>query len=129
MCAFLEARGGFPPGNNRVPKGVFPVSREDKTFAERQKFRNGYNKEVPYENQDHFSLHGVQTAQLQHHEEQEEHTRQTRNEQILQILQKTHSAQRDEVTGVPLFYVRRKIWQMRKRKPEIRKPTPERTAG
>jgi len=41
----------------------------------------------------------VQTAQLQHNEEQEEHARQAGDEQVLQILQEAHSPQRDEVIG------------------------------
>ena len=42
-------------------------------------------------------MHGVQAAQLQHDEEQEEFTRQIRDEQILQILQKAYSSQRKQV--------------------------------
>ena len=49
--------------------------------------------EVPKnESKNHISLYRVQTAQLQHKEKQEEHSRQNRDEQVLQILQETHSS-------------------------------------
>ena len=41
----------------------------------------------------------MQAAQLRHNEEQEEHTGQVGDEQILQILQEAHSPQRNEVSG------------------------------
>ena len=49
--------------------------------------------EVPKnESKNHNGLHRVQTKKLQHKEKQEEHSRQNGNEQVLQILQETHSS-------------------------------------
>ena len=42
-------------------------------------------------------MHRVQAAQLQHNEKQEKFPRQTRDEQVLQILQKAYSSQRNQV--------------------------------
>ena len=39
----------------------------------------------------------MRSAQLQHHQEQEEHTRQAGDEQVLQILQEAYAPQRDKV--------------------------------
>ena len=56
--------------------------------------------EVPkHESEDYTGLHGVQTAQLQHNEEQEERPRQVGDEQVLQILQEAHSPQGNKIRG------------------------------
>ena len=56
-------------------------------------FSSNILTEVPKnESKNHISLHRVQTTQLQHKEKQEEHSRQNRDEQVLQILQETHSS-------------------------------------
>ena len=48
--------------------------------------------EVPKnESENYIGLHGVQATQLQHDEKQEKHTRQVRDEQVLQILQEAYS--------------------------------------
>ena len=60
--------------------------------------QGGQKQEVPQdESQDYAGLHGVQTKKLRHNEKQEERSRQTRDEQVLQILQKAYSAQRNQV--------------------------------
>ena len=51
------------------------------------------------ESKNYIGVYRVQAAQLQHHEEQEERSRQTWNEQVLQILQKAHYSQGNQVTG------------------------------
>ena len=55
-------------------------------LREVHKFRLFSYRRYRYESQDHLSLHRVQAAQLQHHEEQEERSRQTGNEQVLPFL-------------------------------------------
>lgn len=50
------------------------------------------------ESKDYTGVYRVQAAQLQHHEEQEKRPRQARNDEVLQILQETHSSQRNQVT-------------------------------
>ena len=70
-----------------------------------QKFALQYNAGRPLnrrcrkdESQDYAGLHGVQTKKLRHNEEQEERSRQTGNEQVLQVLQKAYLAQRNQVS-------------------------------
>ena len=54
--------------------------------------------EVPkHESEDYTGLHGVQTAQLQHDEKQEEQSRQARDEEVLPLLQKAYPSPRDQV--------------------------------
>ena len=42
-------------------------------------------------------LHRVQAAQLQHHEEQEEQPRSSRDEEVLPLLQEAHRSSRNQV--------------------------------
>ena len=44
-------------------------------------------------------LHGVQAAQLQQHEEQEEHPGSHRAEEVLPLLQEAYGSSRDEVSA------------------------------
>ena len=50
-------------------------------------------QEVPKNaRKDHNGMHRVQAEKLRHDEKQEKRSRQTRDEQVLQILQKAHTA-------------------------------------
>jgi hypothetical protein len=81
-----------------------PVPRERGLYFCAHFYEAGYTKlsadfsdntltEVPKnESKNHNGLHRVQTKKLQHKEKQEEHSRQNGNEQVLQILQETHSS-------------------------------------
>ena len=60
-------------------------------------FLNSINRRCRYESKGNIGLHRVQTAQLQHNEEQEEYARQTWDEQVLQILQEAYSPQGNQV--------------------------------
>ena len=58
-------------------------------------FLNSINRRCRYESKGNIGLHRVQTAQLQHKEKQEERSRQTWDEQVLQVLQEAYSSQRN----------------------------------
>ena len=47
--------------------------------------------------ENYTGMHGVQAAQLQHDEGQEDASGQNGDEEVLQILPDAHAAQRDEV--------------------------------
>ena len=67
--------------------------------------------EVPkHESEDYTGLHGVQTAQLQHDEKQEEQSRQARDEEVLPLLQKAYPSPRDQVRKADY------TWQTRPKK-------------
>ena len=55
---------------------------------------------------DHIGMYRVQTAQLQHDKRKEKPSGQDGNQQILQILQKAHAAQRDQIIGARCYYGR-----------------------
>ena len=91
-CAIIESpQKGFyffaPKFGRPTPEGGFKSSR----FC-------GSCRRCRYESQNHPGLHGMQAAQLQHHEEQEERPGQTGNEQILPVLPQAHSAQGNQIT-------------------------------
>ena len=50
------------------------------------------------ESKNHFSMQRVQAEKLQHNEEQEERSRQTRDEEVLPFLQKAHNAQGNKIS-------------------------------
>jgi hypothetical protein len=52
-----------------------------------------------YEKQYYFSLHGMQAAKLHDDEEQAHHAKPSGNEEILQVLPRTQTAQRNQVAG------------------------------
>ena len=62
------------------------------------------------------SLHRVQTAQLQHHEKQEERSRPAGNEQVLPVLQEAHAPQRDQVKADHTEKGRVELWQKKRRR-------------
>jgi hypothetical protein len=68
-------------------------------FGGRQKAKIANKWRCRHESKGYIGLHRVQTAQLQHNEKQKEHSRQVRDEQVLQILQETHSPQGNKVSG------------------------------
>ena len=59
------------------------------------------------ESKNHFSMQRVQTEKLQHNKEQEERSRQTRNEEVLPILQTAHNSQGNKI--IFLWYVPRNL--------------------
>ena len=61
------------------------------------------------ESKDYFSMYSVQAEKLQHNQEQEERSRQTRDEEILPFLQRTHFAQRNKVIPFGLFILLKEV--------------------
>jgi hypothetical protein len=54
---------------------------------------------IEHERHHRDGLHGVQTSQLQHDEEQEEDDRTARDEQVLPVLPEAHLSQGEQVSA------------------------------
>ena len=93
MLIFTGIKKGSPFSPYGQPK------RDGKTqaFSLRGRQKIPLLRRCRYESQSYFGLHRVQTAQLQHHEEQEERSWQARNEQVLSFLQETHASQGNQI--------------------------------
>ncbi len=78
--------------------GVFFVCKIACVPACMREAKRTVKMEVPKnESENYTGLHRVQTAQLQHHEEQEEQPRPAGDEEVLPFLQKAYYSSRDKV--------------------------------
>jgi len=71
-------------------KGAYFFARFFALLRPREAYQFPITWRCRYESENHFGLHGMQAAQLQHNEKQEERSGQTGNEQVLPLLQKAY---------------------------------------